>query len=83
MNPTNKAAIATTAATSKEVRRVLGLSLHGWENAMVISLIIAGFFALIVGAATWAVVRLQRIELAESKRELDEYKLTVEGKRGN
>jgi hypothetical protein len=80
MNPTNKAAIAPTAATSKEVRRVLGLSLHGWENAMVISLIIAGFFALIVGAATWAVVRLQRIELAESKRELDEYKLTVEGK---
>ncbi len=58
---------------------MLGLSLHGWENAMVVFLIVAGFFALIAGAATWSVVRLQRIELAESKTEFDEYKLTVEG----
>jgi hypothetical protein len=54
---------------------MLGLSLHGWENAMVVFLIIAGFFALIAGAATWAVVRLQRIEIAESKQEFDKYKL--------
>ncbi len=54
---------------------MLGLSLHGWENAMVVSLIIAGFFALIAGAATWAVVRLQRVEISESKEELDRYKL--------
>lgn len=54
---------------------MLGLSLHGWENAMVVSLIIAGFFALIAGAATWAVIRLQRIELAGSKMEFDSYKL--------
>jgi hypothetical protein len=67
--------MAKTAVTSKEVRRVLGLSLHGWENAMVIFLIIAGFFALTAGAATWAVVRLQRIELAASKEEFDRYKL--------
>ena len=59
---------------------MLGLSLHGWENAMVIFLIVAGFFALIAGAATWAVVRLQRIELAKSQKELNEYKLTVEEK---
>jgi hypothetical protein len=58
---------------------MLGLSLHGWENTMVMSLIIAGFFALIAGAATWAVVQLQREELAESKNEFDKYKLTVEG----
>src|SRR5260370_3946336 len=79
-NPTNKNAIEPMAASSKDVRRMLGLSLHGWENSMVVFLIIAGFFALLAGAATWAVVRLQRIEIAESQRELDSYKLTVESK---
>jgi hypothetical protein len=54
---------------------VFGFSLHGWENAMVVFLIIAGFFALLAGAATWAVVRLQRIELAESRQEFDRYKV--------
>jgi hypothetical protein len=77
-NPTNKSAIAPIAAKSKVDRRMVGLSLHGWENGMVLSLIVAGFFALIAGAATWAVVRLTRLELADSKRELDAYKLTVE-----
>jgi hypothetical protein len=75
INPIETSAIALMAAISKDVRRMLGLSLHGWENAMVVSLIIAGFFALIAGAATWAVVRLQRIEIAESKIEFDKYKL--------
>lgn len=42
---------------------------------MVVFLIVAGFFALLAGAATWAVVRLQRIELVESKQELERYKL--------
>jgi hypothetical protein len=42
---------------------------------MVVSLIIAGFFAFIAGAATWAVVRLQRSEIADSKVEFDKYKL--------
>jgi hypothetical protein len=78
-NPANKKAILPMAATSKDVRRMLGLSLLGWENTMVVFLIIAGFFALVAGAATWAVVRLQRIEIAESKREFDAYKLTVDG----
>jgi len=54
---------------------MLGLSLHGWENSMVVFLIIAGFFALLAGAATWAVVRLQRTEIAESKTEFDRFKL--------
>jgi hypothetical protein len=78
-NAANKAAIIPTTIFSKEVRRMLGLSLHGWENVMVVALIIAGFFALIAGAATWAVVRLQRAELTESQNELDKYKLTVKG----
>jgi hypothetical protein len=54
---------------------MLGFSLHAWENSMVVFLIIAGFFALLAGVATWAVVRLQRIEISESKAELDKYKL--------
>jgi hypothetical protein len=54
---------------------MLGLSLHGWENSMVVFLIIAGGFALLAGAATWAVVRLQRIEIAQSSDELDRYKV--------
>jgi hypothetical protein len=72
-NETNKNAIAPMPAASKDVRRMLGLSLHGWENSMVVFLIVAGFFALLAGAATWAVVRLQRVEIAESKTEFEKY----------
>ncbi len=54
---------------------MLGFSLHGWENAMVISLIIAGFFALIAGVSTLAVVKLQRVELAQAKEEFERYKI--------
>jgi hypothetical protein len=79
-NVTNNSPKAPMEATSKDIRRMLGLSLHGWENSMVVFLIIAGFFALLAGVATSAVVRLQRVEIAESKEEFDEYKLTVEGK---
>lgn len=54
---------------------MLGLPLHGWENAMVIFAIIAACSAFVAGVATWAVVRLQRIEMAASKLEFDKYKL--------
>jgi hypothetical protein len=54
---------------------MFGLTLHGWENAMVMFLIIAGLFALVAGVATWAVVHLQRIEIAKSGEELERYKL--------
>jgi hypothetical protein len=53
---------------------MFGFSLHGWENSMVVFLIIAGGFALLAGAATWAVVRLQRLEIAESNEALERYK---------
>ena len=79
-NPINNNAMAPTAVASKNVRRMLGLSLRGWENAMVISLIIAGFFALIAGTATWVVVRLQRIEIASSKDDFERFKIDA-GKR--
>lgn len=59
---------------------MLGLSLNGWENAMVLSLILAGFLALLVGVTTYAVVRLQRIELAESRQELERYQAEAEVK---
>jgi hypothetical protein len=68
------AEIAAMTATSKDVRRMLGLSLHGWENTMVVTLIVAGAFAFAAGAATWAVVKLQRAELAHSTDELARYK---------
>ena|ERR1700737_1061675 len=77
MNPINKSSIAPMAARSKDVRRMLGLSLHGWENWMVGSVIAVGFFGLIAGTATLLVVRLQRIEIAQSKKDFDLYKLSV------
>jgi hypothetical protein len=76
-NANDKSAMAPIASFSNRVRRMLGLSLHGWENAMVVFLIVAGFFALIAGAATWAVVRLQRIELAESKEAFERYQIAA------
>jgi hypothetical protein len=54
---------------------MLGLSLHSWENVMVSSLAFAAVAAAIVGVSTWAVVRLQRQELADSMVEFDTYRL--------
>jgi hypothetical protein len=68
-------AMEPSASFSNRVRRMLGFSLHDWENAMVVFLIVAGAFALLAGAATWAVVRLQRAELAASRQEFEKYKL--------
>jgi hypothetical protein len=76
-NAINNTPMAPTANFSKRVRGMSGLSLHGWENWMVGSLIVAGFFALVAGVATWQVVRLQRIEIAESKIEFEAYKLNA------
>ena len=70
---------AESATVSKRVRLMFfGFSLHSWENAMVALLIIAGFFALLAGIATWAVVRLQRIEIAESNARQKEAELKIE-----
>jgi hypothetical protein len=56
---------------------MFGVSLHGWENAMISFLIVAGFFALIAGVATWVVVRLQRVEIAESNARQAEAELRL------
>lgn len=42
---------------------------------MVVFLVVAGFTAFAAGVATWAVVRLQRIEIASSENEFSRYKL--------
>jgi hypothetical protein len=65
---------------SRKVRCMLGLDLHSWEQLMLLSLGIAGLIALAVFITTAAVVILQRHETAEAKKELEEYKLTVESK---
>jgi hypothetical protein len=73
--------MSDSASFSKRVRRkgVFGLfSLHGWENFMIAMLVFAGGFALLAGIATWAVVKLQREEIAASKIEFDRYKLGAE-----
>lgn len=67
--------ITENATFSKKVREMLGMSLHTWENLMVASLVSAALAAAFVGVATFAVVRLQRVELAASKDEFERYKL--------
>ena len=65
------------AIFSKRVRGMFGWSLHGWENSMVVSLIVAGAFALLAGVATLQVVRLQRVEIAESNARQREAELKL------
>jgi hypothetical protein len=72
--------IERTAFSRKVRRSVFGIGLHSWEQLMLLSLGVAGLIAIAVFLTTAAVVILQRHETAEAKRELDEYKLTVESK---
>jgi hypothetical protein len=60
---------------SKRLRRMLGFSLHSWENLMVGWLMVAGIVAVFIGISTLAVVKLTRQELANSKEEFEAYKL--------
>jgi hypothetical protein len=54
-----------TAVVAKR-RRMLGLSLHIWEDLMLLSLGAAALAAFSVIVTTWAVVQLQRHEARES-----------------
>jgi hypothetical protein len=67
--------IDASAIPSKRVIRVFGLSLHSWEDLMIFALAIVGVFGVVVGVATFAVVRLQRAEIAASKDEFEKYKI--------
>ncbi len=53
---------------------IWGLSLHGWEDTMRLSLAVVGIFGLVVGLSTWFVVKLQRAEIERSQIELEQYK---------
>jgi hypothetical protein len=66
--------MATTETTtvSKKVRRVLGLSLHAWEDIMALSLAVAAFAAAIVGVSTYIVIQLTREANEESVRRIAE-----------
>jgi hypothetical protein len=72
--PIHTKPMSESANFSKKVRRMLGLSLHGWENVMIAMLVFAGAFALLAGISTWVVIKLQREEIAEAKIEADRYK---------
>jgi hypothetical protein len=65
---------------SKGVRRMLGLSLDGWNNVMLCCLAFVAIAAISVGVAQYVIIQLEKQEAAESKAEFDKYKLTVEGK---
>jgi hypothetical protein len=54
---------------------MLGWPLHIWENVMVGSLLAAAVSAAIVCVATYAVVSLQRQEIAASKAEFEHYRI--------
>jgi hypothetical protein len=61
---------------SRKVRRnVFGVTLHGWEQLMLLALGATGLVAIAVALTTTSVVILQRHETAEAKRELEEYKV--------
>src|SRR4051812_38763240 len=70
----------TKTSFSRRVRRLLGLDLHSWEQWMLLALGLAAFAAVAVVVTTASVVILTRHENAETKKEYEEYKLTVDGK---
>lgn len=75
MSPTIDSAQAANTNLSKNVQGLFGWELHTWEDTMVIFLCIAAAVALIVGLATWQVVRLQRLALKQSEQAFEKYKL--------
>jgi len=62
---------------------IWGLSLHGWEDVMRASLAIVGVAGVIVGLATFFVVKLQREEIAASKDEFERYKISAKAESDN
>src|ERR1700747_704829 len=76
----HETAMMTNSDFSKRVRRMLGLGLDSWNNVLLFFLAITAVAASFVGFSTYATIKLAKQEAADSKREFDEYKLTVEGK---
>jgi hypothetical protein len=73
-------AMTTDIDSSKKARRMLGLGLDSWNNILLFFLAITAVAAAFVGFSTYATIQLAKQEAADSKREFEEYKLTVDGK---
>jgi hypothetical protein len=54
---------------------MLGLDLDSWNGVLVVSLFLAALAAVVVGVATFAVIRLQRAEEIATKEEFERYKI--------
>jgi hypothetical protein len=72
MIPTTEMAQIENTKFSRKVRRLFGLDLHSWELIMLWSLGGAAVAALAVVVSTTAVVKLQKLELAELGKEAAE-----------
>lgn len=59
---------------------IFGFDLHSWEHLMLLSLGLAGLLAVAIFITTASVVILQRRENAQTTKEYEKYKLTVDAK---
>jgi hypothetical protein len=76
--PTSEIVTNENTTRSATVRRMfLGFSLHAWEQWMLVFLGVVAIGGVGVVAATYAVIKLQREESAQAKKELDEYKASA------
>ena len=61
----------------KKVRRMLGLNIDTWNIIIIISIAITAAAAVLAGLATYAVIRLQKMEAADAAAEFSRYKAGV------
>jgi hypothetical protein len=73
-SPVNESPTIENTTRSASVRRMfLGFDLHAWEGWLLAGVGIVAIGGVVVAAATYAVIKLQRLELARSAKELAEY----------
>ena len=71
--PANDSPTIENTTRSAKVRRMFGLDLHGWEHATLWFLGVVAIGGIGVVVATYAVIKLQRAESAQAKKELAQY----------
>lgn len=67
-----------SATASKRESRMLGLGLDAWNNIVVAALAFGAVAAIVIGVATYAVVRLQKADAEAAAVEFERYKLATE-----
>src|ERR1017187_4994227 len=77
--PQHEMATIENTNFSKKVRRMFGFALDTWNNILLFFLAITAVAAAFVIVSTYATIQLAKQDAADSKKEFDEYKLTVEG----